>query len=113
MSTAENTAQWFEVCQLTDIPTRSARRVHTAEGDIAVFRTSSDEVFALRDSCPHQGGPLSQGIVSGASVYCPLHNWCIELGSGDAKAPDEGHTATYPIRIEDGVIHLGLEPDGP
>jgi len=76
-------------------------------GDIALFRTVNDEVFAVRDACPHSGGPLSQGIVHGRRVTCPLHNWVIDLASGEAQAPDEGCAGTYPVRVEAGRVFLG------
>ena len=74
--------------------------------EIAVFRTADDRVFALRDRCPHKGGPLSQGIVFGESVACPLHNWCIDLKSGCATAPDEGSVKRFPVRVVDGHVEL-------
>ncbi len=76
-----------------------ARGAHR-DGDIAMFRTADDEVFALRDKCPHKGGPLSQGIVHGRKVACPLHDWKIHLDSGLAVAPDEGCAARFPVRLE-------------
>ena len=97
------------VCRLVDIPPLGARvwsRPGDAEGDIAVFRTADDRVFAVRDRCPHKGGPLSQGIVFGESVACPLHNWTIGLGDGCAKAPDEGCTQRFACRVEDGQVLL-------
>ena len=97
---------WIEVGTLNDIPKQGARVVRTDSGDIAVFRTDQDEVFALRDECPHKGGPLSQGIVHGKRVACPLHDWKINLDSGQAVAPDEGCAATYPVKIEGGKIML-------
>jgi nitrite reductase (NADH) small subunit len=108
--TAPNTAEfaWIEVGRVTDIPPAGARVVQTPRGDIAVFRTAEDEVFAIRDRCPHAGGPLSQGIVHGARVTCPLHNWVIDLASGGATGPDEGCTGTFPVQIENGAIRLGL-----
>jgi len=102
---------WIEVGTLADIPPRGARIVRTAEYDIAVFRTADDRVFALRDQCPHKGGPLSQGIVHGHRVTCPLHDWKINLESGTAVAPDEGCAARFPVRIEGDVILLSLTPD--
>jgi nitrite reductase (NADH) small subunit len=98
---------WTKICALTDIPVLGARRV-TRDGamDVAVFRNSADEVFALLDRCPHKGGPLSQGIVFGKSVACPLHNWTIGLDDGCAKSPDEGCTVTFSVLVQDGVVHL-------
>jgi nitrite reductase (NADH) small subunit len=102
---------WIEVGELTDIPQLGARVVRTSIGDVAVFRTSDDEVFALRDKCPHKGGPLSQGIVHDNRVACPLHDWKIHLDSGEAVAPDEGCAATYPVKQENGKIYLSLTPN--
>ncbi len=101
---------WIEVGRLDDIPRLGARVVRAPDGDIAVFRADDDRVFALRDKCPHKGGPLSQGIVHGHKVTCPLHNWHIELHSGTAVAPDVGCTGVYPVRIENGVIYLSTAP---
>ena len=100
--------EWIEVGVLSDIPRLGARVVRTADGDIAIFRTSDDEVFALRDKCPHKGGPLSQGIVHGRKVACPLHDWKIHLDSGLAVAPDEGCAARFPVRLEGEVVFLSL-----
>ncbi len=99
---------WIDVGALDDIPVLGARVVETADGNIAVFRNRADEVFALRDRCPHLGGPLSQGIVSGQTVTCPLHNWCIGLSDGRAQAPDEGETPAYAVQVDDGRVLLRL-----
>ena len=100
---------WTDVGAVTDIPLRGARRVPTPEGDIAVFRTGDGQVFALRDQCPHKGGPLSQGIVHGHAVACPLHNWNIDLSSGEPMGADKGKgcTPVVPLRVEGGRIFLG------
>lgn len=109
--TKSNDQDWVKVGQVDDIPKLGARIVRTEEGDIAVFRNAEDEVFALRDECPHKGGPLSQGIVHGKKVTCPLHNWNINLDSGEAVAPDEGCAASFPIRMEGATIYLSLVPE--
>ncbi len=101
---------WIEVGKVDEIPKLGARVVRTAKGDIAVFRNGEDEIFALRDKCPHKGGPLSQGIVHGKRVACPLHDWKIHLDTGEAVAPDEGCAASYPVRLEGDVIFLSLVP---
>jgi nitrite reductase (NADH) small subunit len=102
---------WVEVGRLEDIPRLGARLVKTSRGDIAVFRTQDDEVFALRDKCPHKGGPLSQGIVFGKRVACPLHDWKISLETGLAVAPDEGCAARFAVEVRNGVVFLAAEPD--
>jgi nitrite reductase (NADH) small subunit len=102
---------WIEVAHIDDIPRQGARVVKTAAGEIAVFRTVDDEIFALRDKCPHKGGPLSQGIVHGRKVACPLHDWKINLDSGLAVAPDIGCAARSPVRVVDGAVSLSLTPN--
>ncbi|WP_243019919.1 nitrite reductase small subunit NirD [Simplicispira sedimenti] len=102
--------QWKYICKLEDIPVLGARRVTRAQGlEVAVFRTATDEVFALLDRCPHKGGPLSQGIVFGKSVACPLHNWTIGLCDGQAAAPDEGCTPSFQVKLEDGAVYLDAD----
>jgi nitrite reductase (NADH) small subunit len=97
----------MKICRLDDIPKLGARRYVRADGEtIAVFRTAADTVFALADRCPHKGGPLSQGIVFGESVACPLHNLCIDLKTGCATAPDEGAVKRFPVRVVDGIVEL-------
>ncbi len=97
---------WLDIGTLNDIPKRAARVVKTARGDIAIFRTMDDQVFALDDKCPHKGGPLSQGIVQGESVTCPLHNWVISLRTGEAQGADQGCTRTIAVKLQDGRILL-------
>lgn len=100
-------SEWISICTIDDIPVLGARRVARAQGlDVAVFRNADDEVFALLDRCPHKGGPLSQGIVFGRSVACPLHNWTIGLCDGQAAAPDEGCTPRFNIKVEAGEVWL-------
>ncbi len=99
--------EWTLICRVEDIPVLGSRRVARAQGlDVAVFRNTEDEVFALLDRCPHKGGPLSQGIVFGRSVACPLHNWTIGLCDGQAAAPDEGCTPRFNVKVEAGEVWL-------
>jgi len=98
---------WQLICRVDDIPVLGARRVARAQGmPVAVFRNAEDQVFALLDRCPHKGGPLSQGIVFGTSVACPLHNWTIGLADGCARAPDEGCTTPFQVRVVDERVFL-------
>lgn len=99
---------WIEVTELQDIPQLGSRVIKTDTMSIAVFRNSDDEVFAMKNECPHKKGPLSEGIVHGTSVTCPLHNWKIDLASGQALGPDEGCTNTFPAKVEAGKVFLQL-----
>jgi len=99
---------WTKVCTLEDIPRLGSRKVESGATRIALFRTQEDEVFALADRCPHKGGQLSQGMVCGRHVTCPLHNWNIGLENGMAVAPDMGETATYPVKVEAGTVFVQL-----
>ncbi len=102
-----NMNEWQVICRVDDIPVLGARRVARSRGmDVAVFRNAEDQVFALLDRCPHKGGPLSQGIVFGTSVACPLHNWTIGLADGCAQAPDEGCTPRFACKVEAGQVLL-------
>ena len=99
---------WFEIGNIEDIPLRGARCVTTPQGKIGIFRTHDDRIYAMEDHCPHRGGPLSQGIVHGASVTCPLHNWVFSLETGRAQGADEGAAKTIPVKLVEGRILLGL-----
>lgn len=100
-------SEWKPICRVDDIPVLGSRRVMRPQGmAVAVFRNDQDQVFALLDRCPHKGGPLSQGIVFGTSVACPLHNWTIGLDTGCARAPDEGSTPRFAVKVVDGTVHL-------
>jgi len=104
-------SNWIEIGTIDDIPKLGARVVKSGTTNIAVFRTADDKVFAIKDECPHKQGPLSQGIVHGDKVACPLHDWKINLDSGVAVAPDEGCAATYPVKNDAGKLSLSLTPN--
>jgi nitrite reductase (NADH) small subunit len=97
---------YHDICALDEIPRLGSRVVTAPNGDIAVFRTADDRVFALNDKCPHKGGPLSQGIVSGERVTCPLHGMLIGLADGQAVAPDEGCVKRHEAKVENGRVLL-------
>ncbi len=100
---------WTAIGSITDIPRRGARCVNTPMGKIGVFRTADDKVYAIEDHCPHKGGPLTQGIVHGAAVTCPLHNWVISLETGAALGADQGAVRTIPVKIDGDQLFLALD----
>lgn len=101
-------SNWVKVAPLNEIPKLGARVVRTNGKEIGVFRLEDDRVFAINNACPHKAGPLSQGIVYGDKVACPLHSWKISLETGKAEEPDEGETACYATKVEDGVVYLDI-----
>ncbi len=102
-------SRWVKVVSLQDIPKLCARVVNNQGREIGIFRLEDDRVFAINNQCPHKGGPLSQGIVYGDKVACPLHSWKISLVDGKAEEPDVGETACFNTRVEDGMVYLELK----
>ena len=113
-----NTLHWVRVAPTEDIPPREGRAVLIGDREIALFNLgpstglgAGDEFLATDNQCPHQGGPLCDGIVTGSSVVCPLHAWKVNLASGQVERPSHGKdhcVATYPVRVEDGIVLIGL-----
>ena len=99
-------SDFLDIGAADDVPRLGARKLRLGGVDIAVFRTADDRYFALDDRCPHKGGPLSQGIVHGERITCPLHNMVINLESGEAIAPDKGCVARHQVRVENGRLQL-------
>ena len=103
-------SDWIDICGLDDVPPLGSRILETGDITIAIFRTSTNEIFAIEDKCPHKGGPLSQGIVHGQRVTCPLHNRVFDLREGKALAPDRGCLKRFKAYVADGRIRLELTP---
>jgi nitrite reductase (NADH) small subunit len=101
---------WIEVCAEGDIPLRGARRLTIGTTPVGVFRSGDGALFALIDRCPHRQGPLSQGIVHGRAVACPLHNWSISLETGEALAPDKGCTRTLAVKRDGARVLIDAAP---
>ncbi|MBL0727021.1 nitrite reductase small subunit NirD [Piscinibacter sp. HJYY11] len=103
-------SHWTLICTVDDLPPLGSRRVTRPNGaPVAVFRAHDDRIFAILDRCPHKGGPLSQGIVFGTNVACPLHNMSIGLDDGRVKEPDEGCVPTFAVRVDAGSIYLDAD----
>ena len=106
MSVTALTKNWVDVCALEDIPSQGSRIVKAGDNCLALFRTTENEVYALDDKCPHKQGPLSQGMVHGAFVTCPLQSWVFSMETGEAQGADEGKVKTTPTKVEDGRVFL-------
>lgn len=100
---------WVRVTTCDNVPLREGRVVTLGEREIAIFNLG-DRFVATENQCPHEGGPLCDGIVTGTSVVCPLHGWKVNLVSGAVERPGTAaplSIETFPVRIEDGVIAVG------
>ncbi|WP_425098727.1 nitrite reductase small subunit NirD [Tropicibacter sp. S64] len=100
---------WIDVADINDIPLPGARVVKTPLGCIGLFRTGEAQLYAASNTCPHKGGPLSEGIVHGTSVTCPLHNMVFDLNTGQSKGTDEGAIQTFPVRLDGTRVLLDSE----
>jgi len=105
--------KWFSITQADNIPLREGRSVQVAGHTIAVFNLG-DRFLAIENNCPHRGGPLSDGIVSGRTVVCPLHAWKIDLESGQATNRTEENLCvkTFATAVREGVVMLELSITG-
>jgi nitrite reductase (NADH) small subunit len=96
--------KWIRITQADNIPLREGRSVRIGDEEIAIFNLG-DRYVAVDNACPHRGGPLCDGIVSGDAVVCPLHGWKISLENGEVLKPDVCvKVGTYPVSVDDGVI---------
>ena len=105
---------WIRVTPIENIPPREGRAVPLGDHEIALFNLGG-RILATDNRGPHQGGPLCDGIVTGTSVVCPLHAWKVNLASGQVERPTHGKdhcVSTYPTRVEDGVVLIGLPAAG-
>jgi nitrite reductase (NADH) small subunit len=97
--------KWIRVTETGNIPLREGRSVRIGEEEIAIFNLGESEFVAVDNACPHRGGPLCDGIVSGKVVTCPLHGYKVSLESGHVVKPDVAvKVNSYPVRVEDGVV---------
>ena len=101
-------SKWYKITEVENIPSMGSRKVVIGETEIAIFKTKNGSIFAINNICPHKKGKLSEGLVHENIVTCPLHNWDIDLSSGEALGEDSGCTNVYESRIEDGFIFLSI-----
>ncbi len=101
--------QWVRATACADIPLREGRAVHFGTREVAIFNMG-DHFYATDNHCPHNGGPLCDGIVAGESVVCPLHAWKVRLDTGAVERPATKTLCvrTYPTRVEQGIVMIAL-----
>ena len=103
--------RWIRVTTVDNVPPREGRAVSIGGRDIAIFNLG-DRFFATDNCCPHKGGPLSDGIVTGSAVVCPLHAWKVNLATGEVERPSAANRCvrTYAARVDDGIIVVRIPP---
>jgi nitrite reductase (NADH) small subunit len=105
------TGEWVRVARCEELPEREGRVVSLGGREIALFNLG-DRVLAMDNRCPHQQGPLCDGIVTGRAVVCPLHGWKVSLEDGGVQRPsgEAQRVRTYPTSITDGIVAVQLPP---
>jgi nitrite reductase (NADH) small subunit len=97
------------VAKYSDLPLRAGYSVKIDDNEIALFKVSNGKVFAVENQSPHpKGGVLTEGLVSGEFVFCPVYDWKISLADGKVQAPDEGHVKTYRVEVEADNVYIIL-----
>ena len=99
--------RWIRVTHSESIPPREGRAALINGKEIAIFNLG-DRFLAVDNRCPHQGGPLCDGIVAGGAVVCPLHAWKVNLETGTVMRPVNQNDCVrvYATRVEGGVISI-------
>lgn len=98
----------LHVGYVNEIDHKGSRTIEVGGTEIALFRLSDGDILAVENKCPHKGGKLSEGMVCGKQVHCPLHDWKIDLSSGQVREPDTGNVNTYQVEVDpvSGAIYL-------
>ncbi|MCM3761698.1 nitrite reductase small subunit NirD [Alkalihalobacillus oceani] len=107
MKTADSVKK-VKVARLDELTIGLGKKVEIAGEEIALFKQEDQSVHAIQNRCPHKGGPLSEGIVSGEHVFCPLHDWKVNVRDGIVQAPDEGCVKRYEVEIAGEDIYIKL-----
>ena len=105
--------RWIRITACENIPPREGRAALVGDRELAIFNLG-DRFLAVTNRCPHQGGPLCDGIVTGVAVVCPLHAWKVNLKTGSVERPLSAAmnacVTTYATRVEAGVLLVEMPP---
>ena len=101
--------EFVRVADLDAVPPGSARAFPVGRYDVALFNVGG-ELYALENSCPHQGGPIADGFLEGRTITCPWHAWCFDLRTGNMTLGDFATIPRFAVRVEAGAIYLATEP---
>ena len=102
-------SKFVPVAKLSEVPPGAAKAVVVGEREIALFNVGG-ALFAIDNTCPHQGGPLAEGWLDGTTVACPWHGWCFELRSGKMTLGDLARVDVFDVQLEGSTIMISSEP---
>lgn len=92
--------------EIKDLPQKLGKTITIGSKEIAVFKMENGKITAIENRCPHKGGVLAEGILSGEFVFCPMHDWKISVIDGKVQAPDVGCVQTYPVEVKDEQVYV-------
>jgi nitrite reductase (NADH) small subunit len=98
---------WTRAASIDDCPPGASLEIVVADRIVALFNVDG-AYFALDGVCPHQGGPLGKGALSGCLVTCPWHGWQFDVSTGQHRLNAKFHQPRFPVRIEDGEVWIEL-----
>jgi nitrite reductase (NADH) small subunit len=95
------------VAHYSNLRVRSGYTIKIDDTEIALFKLTNGEVYAIENRSPHpKGGVLTEGLVSGEYVYCPVYDWKISLKDGKVQAPDEGQVRTFKVETQEDIVFI-------
>jgi len=97
-----------KVLKVDDVAKDFGKTIRIGELEIALFRLKNGKFHAIENRCPHRGGVLVEGMVSGQHVFCPMHDWKIDVTTGKVQEPDHGCVKTFEIEVEGDDVYLLL-----
>jgi nitrite reductase (NADH) small subunit len=102
----EKTIRSVLIGEVADLPQKLGKTVTIGSKEIAVFKLENGDIRAIENRCPHKGGVLAEGILSGEYVFCPMHDWKISVNDGKVQAPDVGCVQSYPVEVKGDQVYI-------
>ncbi|MEK9198473.1 nitrite reductase small subunit NirD [Ureibacillus sp. 179-F W5.1 NHS] len=98
----------IKVLKIDEVAKDFGKTIRVGETEIALFHLKSGEFYAIENRCPHKGGVLVEGLISGQHVFCPMHDWKIDVTTGKVQEPDHGCVKTYQVEVKGDDVYILL-----
>jgi NAD(P)H-dependent nitrite reductase small subunit len=108
-SAGEAERLFVRVTDRRSISQNAATVVNVGRYEVAIFDIAG-ELYAYENCCPHQGGPIGEGIIEGTTVTCPWHAWCFDLLDGRLTLGDFAKLRRFEVRVQDDAVYIATEP---